>query len=89
LGISIAGKGNRWDILEWVDIFEFDGEEAFGDLWDQPEHRGRGQSMSMASEAASQGQIYLPYSGDQAGPLQELSEIKKTCADHGMQGLWG
>ena len=26
----------RWDILDWVDIFEFDGKEAFGDIWVSP-----------------------------------------------------
>jgi Fe-S-cluster containining protein len=26
----------RWDILSWVDIFDFDGEEAFGDIWISP-----------------------------------------------------
>jgi len=26
----------RWDILDWVDVFEFDGEEAFGDIWISP-----------------------------------------------------
>ena len=29
-------REDRWDILEWVDIFDFDGEEAFGDLWFSP-----------------------------------------------------
>lgn len=27
---------DRWDILSWVDIFDFDGEEAFGDIWISP-----------------------------------------------------
>ena len=26
----------RWDILEWVEIYEFSGEAAFGDLWISP-----------------------------------------------------
>jgi len=26
----------RWDILSWLDIFDFDGEEAFGDIWISP-----------------------------------------------------
>ena len=31
--LSPSGWG---DILEWVEIFDFDGEEAFGDLWISP-----------------------------------------------------
>jgi len=27
---------DRWDILRWINIFEFDGEEGFGDLWISP-----------------------------------------------------
>ena len=27
---------NRWDILDWVDIFNLDGEDAFGDIWISP-----------------------------------------------------
>lgn len=26
----------RWDILQWVEIFDFAGEAAFGDLWINP-----------------------------------------------------
>ena len=26
----------RWEILNWVNIFDFDGEEAFGDIWISP-----------------------------------------------------
>ncbi|MCF8143139.1 MAG: YkgJ family cysteine cluster protein [Deltaproteobacteria bacterium] len=29
-------REKRWDILRWVDIFNFDGVEAFGDLWIRP-----------------------------------------------------
>jgi len=29
-------KEDRWDILQWISLFEFDGEEAFGDLWISP-----------------------------------------------------
>jgi len=27
---------DRWDILQWISMFEFDGQEAFGDLWINP-----------------------------------------------------
>jgi Fe-S-cluster containining protein len=27
---------DRWDILNWVHIFNFDGKEAFGDIWFSP-----------------------------------------------------
>ena len=26
----------RWDILEWVHVYDFKGEEAFGDIWISP-----------------------------------------------------
>lgn len=34
--ISRWRSEERWDILNWVHIFDFDGKEAFGDIWISP-----------------------------------------------------